>query len=62
MVDPTSNLNEDVNEENAPRCAACDDPVLGADHRVITWIEDGEVRTAHFCDSACRSAWSEGEA
>lgn len=62
MVDPTSNLNEDVDEENAPRCAACGDPVLGTDHRVITWIEDGEVRTAHFCDSTCRSAWSEGEA
>jgi uncharacterized protein with PIN domain len=58
MVDPTSDLGEDVTEENAPRCATCGDPIVMApDHRVITWIENDEVQTAHFCDDACRSEW-----
>lgn len=57
MVDPTSDLNEDVDEEEAPRCAACGDPVVGPDHRVVTWVEEGTARTEHFCDDACRDAW-----
>lgn len=58
MVDPTSDLGEDVTEEDAPRCATCGQAVVrSADHRVITWIEDGSVETAHFCDESCRSAW-----
>jgi uncharacterized protein with PIN domain len=58
MVDPTSELGEDVTEENAPRCATCGEPIVNdPDHRVITWIEDGTVQTAHFCDEQCRMDW-----
>jgi hypothetical protein len=58
MVDPTSDLGEDVTEAEAPSCRTCGEPIVGStDHRVITWIEDGEVATAHFCDEACRRDW-----
>jgi len=59
VVDPTSDLGEDVDEEDAPQCAACDTPVHDSpDHRVVTWIEDHEVRTVHFCDESCRADWT----
>ncbi|PSQ59796.1 MAG: hypothetical protein BRD23_03555 [Halobacteriales archaeon SW_9_67_25] len=59
MVDPTSDLGEDVSEEDAPRCATCDAAIVDSPHhRVITWIEDGEVRSAHFCDDGCRTDWN----
>lgn len=58
MVDPTSDLNENVPESEAPSCLTCDEVLTNsADHRVVTWIEDGEVQTAHFCDDGCRSEW-----
>jgi hypothetical protein len=58
MVDPTSDLGEDVDEETAPRCAACGAPVVDAPtHRVVTWVEDGTVRHRHFCDDDCRGRW-----
>lgn len=58
VVDPTSDLGEDVDEEDAPECAACGAPVYDTpDHRVITWIDDDRVQTAHFCDEACRDDW-----
>jgi hypothetical protein len=58
MVDPTSDLGEDVTEEDAPDCAVCGEPIVNeATHRVITWIEDDAVRTAHFCDESCRREW-----
>ncbi|WP_254821453.1 DUF7576 family protein [Haloglomus halophilum] len=58
MVDPTSDLGEDVTEEDAPQCRACGEPILNdPQHRVITWVEDGEVRSAHFCDDTCRMDW-----
>jgi hypothetical protein len=58
MVDPTSDLGEDVTEEDAPRCGTCGDPIVdSATHRVITWIDEGAVETAHFCDEDCRLAW-----
>lgn len=58
MVDPTSDLGEDVSEDDAPRCAVCDEPIVEEpNHRVITWVEDGAVRTVHFCDDACRTEW-----
>lgn len=54
MVDPTSDLGEDVTEENAPRCATCGEPIVkDPDHRVVTWIEDGRVQARHFCDTGC---------
>lgn len=62
MVDPTSDLGEDVTEEEAPTCATCGEPVLHESrHRVITWIDDGAVRTAHFCNDDCRTAWDGDE-
>ena len=58
MVDPTSDLGEDVTEEDAPRCAVCGEPILNeASHRVVTWIEEDSVRSAHFCDESCRHEW-----
>ncbi len=63
MVDPTSDLGEDVTEEDAPQCEACGEPILEAvDHRVVTWVEDGSVRSAHFCDKDCRHSWKREEA
>lgn len=58
MVDPTSDLGEDVTEEDAPRCATCGAAIVNSStHRVITWIEDDTVQTAHFCDEDCRRDW-----
>ena len=58
MVDPTSDLGEDVTEADAPRCETCGDAIVGeANHRVVTWIEDGQVESAHFCDDDCRADW-----
>lgn len=60
MVDPTSDLGEDVDESTAPTCATCGDPVVAApDHRVTTWVADGAVHHRHFCDDACREAWND---
>jgi uncharacterized protein with PIN domain len=58
MVDPTSDLGEDVTEETAPRCAVCGEPIVNEPtHRVVTRVEDGMVTTAHFCDENCRADW-----
>lgn len=58
MVDPTSELGENENPADAPRCGTCGTPVANApDHRVITWVEEGAVRAVHFCDDSCRAAW-----
>ena len=60
MVDPTSDLGEDVDETNAPKCAACGEPIIQEpSHRVVTRIEDGIATHTHFCDTDCRAAWSE---
>lgn len=61
MVDPTSDLNEDVSPEDAPDCEHCGETLVDSpDHRVLTWVEDGEVQAAHFCDEDCRMAWDGG--
>jgi len=58
MVDPTSDLNENVAPEDAPTCRACGEVLTDSpNHRVITWVEDGEVRSAHFCNDRCRMSW-----
>jgi len=58
MVDPTSDLGEDVSEDDAPNCRACGEPLVDEpDHRVVTWIEAEQVQTAHFCDDDCRADW-----
>lgn len=60
MVDPTSDVNENISEEDAPICATCESPITDSpDHRVITWIEDDEVESAHFCDESCRLDWDD---
>jgi hypothetical protein len=62
MVDPTSELNEDVSPDEAPDCATCGEPIVDSpDHRVITWVDDGEVQSVHFCDEDCRLAWDGDE-
>lgn len=58
MVDPTSQLGEDVSEEDAPRCVTCGEPIVNdPDHRVVTWVEDDQVESAHFCGESCREEW-----
>jgi hypothetical protein len=58
MVDPTSELGEELPEDQLPACASCGSRIpTGPDHRVITWVEDDEVRSAHFCDERCRMDW-----
>lgn len=62
MVDPTSDLGEDVSEEDAPRCAVCAEPILqSATHRVVTRIEEMAVVTTHFCSDDCRSERSRSD-
>lgn len=56
MVDPTSDLGEDVTEAEAPRCAVCSEPILqDASHSVVTKIEDDSVVTTHFCSPDCQA-------
>lgn len=58
MVDPTSDVNENISEEDAPTCATCGSAIVDSpDHRVITWIEDDAVQSTHFCDDDCRGDW-----
>lgn len=59
MVDPTSDLNETVSEDEAPTCAVCGDSLVqDPDHRVVTRIEDGAVETTHFCSEAHHDEWT----
>ena len=59
MVDPTSNLDENVSAKDAPACATCGAALVDhPDHRIVTWIADGEVQTAYFCDEGCRADWN----
>ncbi|WP_459821501.1 DUF7576 family protein [Halorubrum luteum] len=59
MVDPTSDLGEDVDEQSAPRCAACGEPVLGHERRTVTWVDGDHVEHRHFCDDECRNEWDD---
>lgn len=62
MVDPTSDIGEDVDEADAPVCATCGASIVESEtHRVITWIEDGTVQSAHFCNEQCRMDWDGGD-
>ena len=58
MIDPTSDVGK-VDPESAPVCAACGDRVLGVEHRVVTWVENGQIEHRHFCDTECRDAWED---
>lgn len=58
MVDPTSDHHEDIDEDEAPECATCGAAIANeVTHRVITWIENDSVETAHFCNEDCRIEW-----
>lgn len=60
MVDPTSDLEEDVDPADAPQCGACGDPIVDdPEHRVVTWVEEGGIEAVHFCDEACRADWDD---
>lgn len=58
MVDPTSDLSEDVSEDDAPNCANCGESIVeDPDHRVHTTVVDGTVEHQHFCSDACLDEW-----
>jgi hypothetical protein len=59
MVDPTSELEEDVDEESAPGCATCGEPALGTGRRTVTWVDGVDAVHRHFCSDACREAWDD---
>ena len=60
MVDPTSDLGEDIDESNAPACATCGEKIVQSPtHRVVTWIEDGQAQERHFCSDECKAAYDE---
>ncbi|MFB6129491.1 MAG: hypothetical protein ABEJ28_01565 [Salinigranum sp.] len=62
MVDPTSDLEEDVDESNAPECATCGAKIIREPtHVVVAWIEGEEVQHRHFCDADCRAGWDDAE-
>jgi hypothetical protein len=62
MVDPTSDLDEDVDESSAPSCAACGEALVrDPNHRVVTWVADGQIHVRHFCSADCRAAWDDSE-
>ena len=62
MVDPTSDLDEDVDESNAPACAVCEKKLIrDPDHYVVTWVGDSAVQTRHFCSAECRGEWDDAE-
>jgi len=55
MVDPTSDLAEDVDPADAPTCETCGDPIVEhPDHVVVTRVVDGSVESRHFCSEDCR--------
>lgn len=58
MVDPTSDLEEGLDEDEAPSCDNCGDPIIeNPDHRVHTWVEDGQAHHRHFCGEDCLAEW-----
>ncbi len=60
MADPTSDLGEEVDEENAPECATCGEKIIQSPtHRVVTWVADERIHYRHFCSDDCRDAWEE---
>ena len=59
MIDPTSDIGEDVDESDAPTCHTCGKKiVMEPEHRVVSWIEDDAVEHLHFCDDECHEGWS----
>ena len=62
MIDPTSDVGR-VDESEAPSCLVCGELIVeDPDHRVVTWIEDGQIEMLDFCSDECRDEWlSENE-
>ena len=61
MIDPTSDVGH-VDESEAPTCVVCGQRIVrDPNHRVVTWIEDGEVQVRDFCSDECREAWLSDE-
>jgi len=59
MIDPTSDIGEDIDESTAPTCHTCGKKILQEpDHRIVSWVDEGDVEHLHFCDDECREAWS----
>lgn len=57
MVDPTSDVGEDISEEDAPECVVCGTDIVELPtHSVIPTIEDGQVEHDHFCSTECHSS------
>ncbi|SFL16316.1 hypothetical protein SAMN04487950_2817 [Halogranum rubrum] len=62
MVDPTSDLGEDVDESTAPECTICGEKIVQSPtHRIVTTIEDGLVAYRHFCSDECRDEWHDDD-
>ena len=58
MVKATSDIGEDVDEEDAPECVNCGAKIVQSPtHRVLTRIEDGLVHHFDFCDDDCLAEW-----
>ncbi|MGQ3327811.1 MULTISPECIES: DUF7576 family protein [Halorubrum] len=62
MVDPTSDLEGDIDEESAPRCAACGEPALGTGRRTVTWVDGDDAVHRQFCSQGCRDEWTDERA
>jgi len=61
MIDPTSDVGH-VDESEAPECLVCGELIVeDPDHRVVTWIEEGEIQVRDFCSDTCRDSWLEDE-
>ena len=61
MIDPTSDVGR-IDESEAPTCVVCGAVIVeDPDHRVVTWIDDGEIWTRDFCSDGCRDEWLEDE-
>jgi len=58
MVDPTSDHMEDVDEDDASDCEVCGTSIVeDPDHRVVTWVEEGDLHAVHFCSPDCADEW-----
>ena len=59
MVDPTSDLDEDVDESNAPECAVCGTKLVrDPNHHVVTWVASSTVSGSCVRGTTEISSWS----
>ena len=58
MVDPTSDIGEGLDKENAPKCAVCSERIIELPtHRVIPIVNKGQVKHVDVCSEKCRSTY-----